>query len=126
MWCLSELALMLGSCAGPPSEGFSAGTGGTGTCWREAHQGKLHVPRLHLPHRSRQSQEEAAWKACAIRTGELAAPSGSASEELAEELPRVARAGPVGGVPGAGQEEEWVGYTCPTLPSFPCRDVILH
>lgn len=65
------------------------------------------------------------------RTGELAAPSGSASQQLSQELPRVARAGPVGGVPGAGEEEnekeeEWVGYTCPTLPSFPCRVVILR
>lgn len=66
MWCLSELALMLGSCAGPPRRGLSAGTGGTGTRWRKAHQGKQHVSRLHLPHRSRQPQEEAAWKACAI------------------------------------------------------------
>lgn len=69
MWCLSELALMLGSCAGPPSTGFSAGTGGTGTHWRKAHQGKQHVPHLHLPHRSRQPEEEAAWKACAISYG---------------------------------------------------------
>lgn len=64
------------------------------------------------------------------RMGELAAPSGSASEELSEELLRVARVGPVGGVPGAGEEEEkkeeGVGYTCPTLPSFPCMEVILH
>lgn len=69
MWCLSELALMLGSCAGPPSTGFGAGTGGTGTRWRKAHQGKQHVPHLHLPHRSRQPEEEAAWKACAISYG---------------------------------------------------------
>lgn len=131
MWCLSELVLMLGSSAGPPSKGFDAGTGGTGhaggkltgrsnTCLAcSSHTG------VGSPRRRRLG------KAVPSRTGELAAPSGSASEELSEELPRVATAGPVGGVPGAGdeekeKEEEWVGYTCPTLPRFPCREVILH
>lgn len=65
-WCLSELALMFGSCAGPPSTGFSTGTGGTGTRWRKAQARKQHVPCSHLPHRSGQPQEEAAWRACAI------------------------------------------------------------
>lgn len=47
----------------------SAGTGGTRTRWRTAHQGKQHVPRSQLPHRSRQPQEEAAREACAISYG---------------------------------------------------------
>lgn len=88
--CLAELALMLGIFVGPLSTGFSAGAGGTGACQRSARRGKQHVPCLHLPRGSRQPRKRRLEKPVPSHTGELAAPSGSASVELCEELPRAA------------------------------------
>lgn len=80
---------MLGSSAGPPSTGFRAGAGGTGTHWRKAWGSNTCL--AHTSHTGVGSPgKRRLEKPVPSRRGKLAAPSGFALVELSEELPRVA------------------------------------